>query len=276
MVSVDAILLAGGRASRVDGATKPLFEVHGITLLDAAIGAVRSRGAQRIVVAAPALADDLDVEWVREDPPFGGPVAAIVAALTRVRADEVFVLACDLPTARAAVGLLPDELAPDIDGACLDDGRRQWLIGRYRAAALREAASGLPEKGRDASMRALLGGLRIAAIAADASLTRDIDTWDDLRVARGGAMTDSRTLPPEALNDWSAALAERFGLAEGDIPISLILDLARDVANGVARPAAPLSAFVAGLVAGRAGGSPADTEAAVAAVVEMARGWKND
>ena len=275
-MSVDAILLAGGRASRVDGATKPLFEVHGITLLDAAIGAVRSRGAQRIVVAAPALADDLDVEWAREDPPFGGPVAAIVAALTRVRADEVFVLACDLPTARAAGGLLPDELAPDIDGACLDDGRRQWLIGRYRAAALREAASGLPEKGRDASVRALLGGLRIAAIAADASLTRDIDTWDDLRVARGGAMTDSRTLPPEALNDWSAALAERFGLAEGDIPISLILDLARDVANGVARPAAPLSAFVAGLVAGRAGGSPADTEAAVAAVVEMARGWKND
>jgi hypothetical protein len=86
-------------------------------------------------------------------------------------------------------------------------------------------------------------------------------------------VTESRTLPPEALNEWSAALAERFGLAEGDVPIALILDLARDVANGVARPAAPLSAFVAGLVAGRAGGTPADTEAAVAAVVELAKGW---
>lgn len=86
-------------------------------------------------------------------------------------------------------------------------------------------------------------------------------------------MTESRTLPPEALDDWSAALAERFGLERGDIPVALILDLARDVANGVARPAAPLSAFVAGLVAGRAGGTPGDTEAAVAAVVEMARGW---
>lgn len=86
-------------------------------------------------------------------------------------------------------------------------------------------------------------------------------------------MNDSRTLPPEALDDWSAALAERFGLTEGDVPIALILDLARDVANGVARPAAPLSAFVAGLVAGRGGGSPADTEAAVAAVVELARDW---
>ncbi|WP_295854772.1 NTP transferase domain-containing protein [uncultured Microbacterium sp.] len=275
-MSVDAILLAGGRASRVDGATKPLFEVNGTTLLRAAADAVRAHGAQRIIVASPVLDADLDVEWVREDPPFGGPVAAIGAALTRVAAEEVFVLACDLPTVRAAVGLLPDELASDVDGACLDDGRRQWLIGRYRSAALRAAASGLPDGGRDASMRALLGGLRVRAIEADAALTRDIDTWDDLRVARGGAMTDSRTLPPEALNDWSAALAERFGLAEGDIPISLILDLARDVANGVARPAAPLSAFVAGLVAGRAGGSSTDTEAAVAAVVEMARGWKND
>ncbi len=52
-------------------------------------------------------------------------------------------------------------------------------------------------------------------------------------------MTESRTLPPEALDDWSAALAQRFGLTRGDIPVSLILDLARDVANGVARPRRP-------------------------------------
>ncbi|MFH8249180.1 DUF6457 domain-containing protein [Microbacterium sp. B2969] len=84
----------------------------------------------------------------------------------------------------------------------------------------------------------------------------------------------SRTLPPEALDAWAAALSERFGLSDGEVPISLILDLARDVANGVARPAAPLSAFVAGLVAGRAGGSQADVEAAVAIVTEMAKGWE--
>ncbi|WP_242864344.1 DUF6457 domain-containing protein, partial [Microbacterium testaceum] len=274
-VSVDAILLAGGRASRVDGAAKPLFEVDGRTLLRAGYDAVRARGARRVVVVGPRLDDDLPVRWAREDPPFGGPVAAIVAALPHVDAADVFVLACDLPTAIPAVAALPEPLPTGVDGACLDDGRRQWLIGRYRTAALRAAASGLLGRGRDASMRALLGGLRVEPVAVDPALTRDVDTWDDLRAARGGAMTESRTLPPEALNDWSAALAERFGLSEGDIPISLILDLARDVANGVARPAAPLSAFVAGLVAGRAGGSPADTEASVAAVVEMARGWEN-
>lgn len=84
-------------------------------------------------------------------------------------------------------------------------------------------------------------------------------------------MTDTaRTLPPEALDDWSAELCKRFGLAPEDVPTPLILDLARDVAISVARPAAPLSAFVAGLVAGRAGGTPADVRDAVAAITELA------
>lgn len=274
-MTVDAILLAGGRGSRVGGAVKPLFEVGGATLLSAAVTAVRRAGARRVVVVAPVLDEALDVTWVREDPPYGGPVAAVVAALPEVDADDLYVLACDTVAPAEVMSRLAAPLAPGVDGVCLDDGRRQWLMGRYRAAAVREAASALPAAGRDASMRALLGGLEVASITVDADLTRDVDTWDDLREARGGAMTESRTLPPEALDDWSAALAQRFGLTRGDIPVSLILDLARDVANGVARPAAPLSAFVAGLVAGRAGGSPADTEKAVAAVVEMARDWEN-
>ncbi|GAA1930359.1 hypothetical protein GCM10009775_23050 [Microbacterium aoyamense] len=83
-----------------------------------------------------------------------------------------------------------------------------------------------------------------------------------------------RTLPPEALDAWADALRERFGLAAEDLPIALILDLARDVATGVARPAAPFSAFAAGLVAGRAGGSPEDTRAAVAAITALAKEWE--
>lgn len=79
-----------------------------------------------------------------------------------------------------------------------------------------------------------------------------------------------RTLPPEALAGWSAELQKRFALSDDDVPVALILDLARDVANGVARPAAPFSAFVAGLVAGRAGGAPDDIRAAVAAITELA------
>lgn len=83
----------------------------------------------------------------------------------------------------------------------------------------------------------------------------------------------SRTLPPEALDAWAAALRERFGLTEADVPVAAVLDLTRDVANDVARPAAPLGAFVAGLVAGRAGADPAHVREALTAVAALAEEW---
>lgn len=85
---------------------------------------------------------------------------------------------------------------------------------------------------------------------------------------------NERTLPPEALDAWADALRARFDLGPDDLPVSLILDLARDVANGVARPAAPFSAFAAGLVAGRAGGTPEQVRDAVAAITELAAEWE--
>lgn len=84
----------------------------------------------------------------------------------------------------------------------------------------------------------------------------------------------SEHLPPEALDRWADALRERFSLTQEDVPIGLILNLAKDVANGVARPAAPFSAFVAGLMAGRRGGSPEDIRSAVADVAKLAGEWQ--
>jgi len=83
----------------------------------------------------------------------------------------------------------------------------------------------------------------------------------------------STHLPPEALDQWAAALRERLGLAEDELPVTAVLDLAAVVARGVARPAAPLSAFAAGLAAGRAGGSPAEVRAAIESVTGLAEGW---
>lgn len=83
-------------------------------------------------------------------------------------------------------------------------------------------------------------------------------------------------LPPEALDRWAEALRELFGLAPDDVPVSLILDLARDVAYGVARPAAPIGAFAAGLAAGRAGGSPEDVRRVVSEISSIARGWDSE
>lgn len=282
-----AIILAGGRATRLGGAAKPLLEVDGVTLLQTALDAADAGDCLPLIVVGPTSSSDPRIRWVREEPPFGGPAAAILAALPMLETTEVLVLAADLPRAPEAVSALLEAaaLASYADGLCLADGsgRPQWLTGVYRTAALREAAGRLPGDGANASMRELLADLEIATVRAAAGVTADVDTWEDLVTARrrsgprensGEAMPEtSRNLPPEALDEWAAALRERFGLGADDLPIGLILDLARDVANGVARPAAPFSAFAAGLVAGRRGGSPADVDAAVAAITELASTW---
>lgn len=195
-----AILLAGGRATRVDGAAKPLFDVGGQSLLATAVQAASDAGARPITVVAPVLDPALDVVWVREDPPFGGPAAATIAALeswplpTAEAPDPewTLLLACDLPSAGAAVRrLLADiMLVPsDTDGLCLADAssRPQWLTGVYRTGALRAAASALPHRGRDAPVRALLHDLAIAVVSAPDTLTLDVDTWQDLEEARARA-----------------------------------------------------------------------------------------
>ena len=188
-----AILLAGGRASRVDGAAKPLFDVGGGTLLAAAVTAATDAAARPLTVVAPVLDETLPVTWVREDPPFTGPAAAVVAALASWREEDdptwTLLLACDLPGVGAAVRRLVDDillLPADSDGLCLADAssRPQWLIGAYRTGALRAAASVLPDAGRDAPVRALLDDLAITVVAAPDDLTRDVDTWEDLEEAR--------------------------------------------------------------------------------------------
>ncbi|NLP82887.1 NTP transferase domain-containing protein [Microbacterium sp. CFH 90308] len=196
-----AILLAGGRATRVDGATKPLFEIGGRTLLRTAVEAATDAGARPITVAAPVLDDSLDVTWVREDPPFTGPAAGIVAALESwADADPewTLVLACDLPRADAAVRRLVDDivlLPADADGVCLGDvsSTPQWLTGVYRTRALRAAASALPDHGRDAAVRALVDDLAITVVTMADDLTRDVDTWEDLEQARSAAPPYSAT-----------------------------------------------------------------------------------
>lgn len=197
MSALGAILLAGGRGSRMGGVSKPLLEVGGMTLLDAALSAARDVGADPIIVVGPPDDAHAGLTWVREDPPFGGPAAAILAALPLITTPRTLVLACDLPRVGEAVRLLV-AVADDADGACLEDatGHRQWLTGMYRTDALREAAETIPDAGRNASVRALLGGLAVTAVAASDAVAFDIDTWDDLSTARSARHDDGRRRSP--------------------------------------------------------------------------------
>lgn len=178
-----AILLAGGRASRMGGIDKPGLMVDGVSMRDRAIAAVGSIGADPVIVVGPESASGPDVRWVREDPPFSGPAAAVVTALAAIGSDAAewtFLLACDLPRPEAAIAALVQGIRGQ-DGACLADadGRMQWLTGVYRTAALAEAAASVPAGGRDLPVRALLSGLAVVALPDPDASARDVDTWED-------------------------------------------------------------------------------------------------
>ncbi|MFI2105552.1 molybdenum cofactor guanylyltransferase [Isoptericola sp. NPDC019693] len=201
----DAVVLAGGRATRLGGVPKPTVVLDGVTLLDRALAATRD--AARTVVVGPdtALPPGHDVLVAREDPPFGGPVAGIDAglrALDRAAAGEapswVLVLAVDVPRAGDAVPLLRAAVtgpgggadAPaDVpaDGAYLvRDGHAQWLVGLYRRDALRRALDALsgaagPAGLAGAPVRRLVARLSCVEVADREAMSDDVDTWDDLR-----------------------------------------------------------------------------------------------
>ena len=70
----DAIVLAGGRGSRLGGIRKPELAVAGRRLVDVALAAVAA--ARRVVVVGDVEVPD-GVALTREDPPYGGPVEAV-------------------------------------------------------------------------------------------------------------------------------------------------------------------------------------------------------
>src|SRR3712207_9322640 len=77
------------------GQAKPQLDVGGRTILEAVLAAVPD-AAPRIVVGPPQPVPR-DVLVVREDPPRGGPVAALKAGLAHVSGEVVALLAGDLP-----------------------------------------------------------------------------------------------------------------------------------------------------------------------------------
>ncbi|MGX1620665.1 NTP transferase domain-containing protein, partial [Streptomyces sp. NPDC055506] len=86
----DAVVLAGGAARRLGGADKPGVRVGGRALLDRVLAACD--GARTTVVVAAARPTARPVTWAREDPPGGGPLAALDAGLRHTTAEHVVVL----------------------------------------------------------------------------------------------------------------------------------------------------------------------------------------
>ncbi len=274
VAAYDAVVLAGGAARRLGGADKPGVRVGGRALLDRVLAACAD--ARGTVVVADPRPTARPVTWAREDPPGGGPVAALDAGLRRTTADEVVVLSADLPFLGEATvrRLLAALRATGTEGALLTDGdgRDQPLVAAYRAPALRRELTGLVAAHGSATglpLRRLTAGLDLTRVP-DPVASFDCDTWDDIATARARIREHGLVL-----DEWISAVKDELGI-DLDVDTGVLLDLARDAAHGVARPAAPLTTFLVGYAAARAGGGPEAVAEASRKAAALALRWADE
>ncbi|MBP2411897.1 molybdopterin-guanine dinucleotide biosynthesis protein A [Arthrobacter stackebrandtii] len=310
--SLQAVVLAGGLSRRLGGVPKAGLVVDGQTLLartvDAAAGVVRTGTAPSpgettaeagetaqavVVVVGPG---DRIPQWlagakhaggvatVQEDPPFAGPAAGLAAGIGALAGESghVLVLACDMPGAGDLARRLVAEWAACAPGEgimAVAGGKRQPLAAIYPLPELRAAVAGarVAHRLENASVFSLIASVKMIECAVPTGLAADIDTWDDAR-AQGIAVA-----PPtaeghqlenhdELLQAWTQKLLEAFEIADIEVDIHAVLNLAGVAAHSIVRPAAPLTTFVAGMAAGLAAGSgQVDEATAMKAALGLAK-----
>jgi molybdenum cofactor guanylyltransferase len=189
-LNVVAVVLAGG-ASRRFGADKLAAVLGHQTVLDHALAALPE--AFTLIVVGPERPTARPVTFTREQPPGGGPAAALVAgvrlALTS-QPDAIVVLPSDAPAAGRGASAMVSALA-DHQAAVGVDAAGQWqpllLALRPRAGQQLVDLAG-PDAGAGQSARRLLARLDPPPqpVTLEPAALFDIDTPEALRAWQDG------------------------------------------------------------------------------------------
>jgi molybdopterin-guanine dinucleotide biosynthesis protein A len=214
----NAVILAGGRASRLGGIDKTALVHAGRTLLEHAMTA--AAGAGHVVVVGPdshLVAHSPRVTQVTESPRFSGPASALAAGVMTLEAMSraslalastvdpssadttgtttgatptrgaawTVVLAADQPRVVQALPLVVHALRQNAgrDGVIAIDagGNRQPLLAAYRTSALVAAITRANLVLDGCSMRTLLADLDLEPVRLDATLLVDVDLPEQAR-----------------------------------------------------------------------------------------------
>jgi molybdopterin-guanine dinucleotide biosynthesis protein A len=186
---VAAVVLCGGQGRRFGG-DKTRAELGGRPVLDLLLDALPPDWP--VICVGPERPTSRAVRWSREEPPGGGPVAGLAAALPQVDTSIVVLLGGDMPyagpaaarlaAALAGLGAAGDQPPPAEALAARDgEGRVQPLLAAYRREALQRA---LPPRPAGSPLMRLLDGLRVETVLVEAPASLDVDTPADLDDAR--------------------------------------------------------------------------------------------
>lgn len=205
-MTVNAIILTGGRSRRFDGVHKPGVEVDGRSTISRIFQSVRGAAADAEVwVAGPAdgltEAEQKGVRVVREEPEFAGPLAGVAAAVAAMpteadfsaerefpadTADVTLVLAGDMPliTAGHLGELISACRATGRPATGTDDrGKTQFLCAAWPTRLLRARLAEIGDP-TDGPVKLLFAGLEPVAVAVDPEVVSDFDTAAELEAIR--------------------------------------------------------------------------------------------
>jgi molybdopterin-guanine dinucleotide biosynthesis protein A len=280
-----ALVLAGGRGSRLGHVDKAAITIGGMSALDHLLADLPEMVP--VVVAGPECPTSRLVTFRREWPIHGGPVAGIASGLAAVSTPLTVLLAVDMPWAGVLAEQLVAEFASCEAGALVPvdgSGFRQPLCCVVRTEAIREALRELGDPdGR--SLRDLMSLVEVKErVLAEAEIgwVDDIDTPDDLRRARARRTTSpvvscsTGTHEPTSheqgakpvMSTWIDGVCAELDLP-AEVNTDVILDVARVAAHNVERPAAPVTTFLLGVAV--AGGM--DLNEAAAKIQSLAATW---
>jgi molybdopterin-guanine dinucleotide biosynthesis protein A len=188
-MGLDVVVLAGGRSSRF-GADKVELLLDRVLAGLPANSSVTCVGPERATARA-------DVAWVREEPPFAGPLAAVAAGLAAGSAAVVVLVGADMPAVGLAVPALVAALEGEgaaVDGTVLvdADGRPQVLASAWHRPRLTAVVAAIADDSFDLvrttvsaglvgrPLRLLLEGSTLVRVADAWGASRDVDTRADL------------------------------------------------------------------------------------------------
>ena len=171
---MNVIVLTGGTSKRF-GSDKSQAEIGGSTLIEILASNLKDH---ELIIVGPK--SSIDARYIREEPLFSGPLAAIGAGLELVQSELVGIFATDMPFAPRLIDKLVGAIVSDAALPVDADGVVQPLAGVYKTESLRRVLMQFKTLA-DQSVKSLISKMEIDLVSnVDTELLLDIDTEADL------------------------------------------------------------------------------------------------